>query len=165
MSLADTLTAALAKHGAKLIEGKGAEGFDELLADGWEEVPYLAAAVSEILPGSEELTEEAAADILTKLQQGKPKLLRLTKWGFAQIVGHLEGGDEEAARRVYTETKATFAETIAFQYASGDRALLEQREREESWEAVKELLLAIGSVGLKLVVKLVLGGLGIPALG
>ncbi len=165
MSLADTLTTALAREGAKLIDGKGSESFDELLAEGWEKVPDLAAAVNKELPGGGKLTEEAAADILSKLQAGKPRLLRLTKWGFAQIVGYLEGGDEAAARRVYIETEATFGETIAFQYASGDHALLEQKEREESWEAVKELLLSIGTIGLKLVVKLVLGGLGIPALG
>lgn len=165
MSLLDTLSAALADKGEELIDGKGSEGFDKLLTDGRSNVTALAVEVSKVLPGSEELTEDAVVKILNKLEAGKPKLLRLTKWGFAQIVGHLESGDEVAARRVYIETEATFQETVAFQYASGDRELALAKEREESWEVVKELLLEIGSIGLKFVVKLILGGLGIPSLG
>lgn len=162
MSIRDDLTEALRAHGERLITEKGREGFGKILDRSRRQLPEIAAAVSKELPGTEELTIEAGTAVLDEVDKNKDKLLRLTKWGFAQIVGHLESGNEAEARRVYIATEATFTETIEFQYASGDHATVVQQEREAAWEEVKSFLLGLGEIALKFLGKAAIASLGVP---
>ena len=155
------LVTKLREQGNDLIDNKGEEFLDRLIGEGREKKAVLSAAVSEVLPGSEELTVAGVEDMLDLVAANKQPILRLSKVGFAWAVGYFESDEEAKAQRLYMAAGATFEERQAFRYASGDRALEERREREESWEAFKSLMLKIGERGLKLLVKLLVMSLAL----
>jgi len=149
MSLMETLK----KKGDDIIDEGGEEYLGKLIDEGRK-----AADVLKGLGLGEEGTR-AAYNALNLLDANKKPFVRLGKVGFAHLMGHWEDGDEAAARRLYLETQATFAERRAAMHAAGDAAVAESKEREESWNAVLGVLKGVGEIGLKFLVRMVLSGL------
>ena len=143
----------------KSIEQEG-EGALQDLTEGWMD-KFLdeGRALKQDL---EESSEHAgAADAIRLLNENKEPFLRLGSLGLARILAHWENDDAAEARRVYLATEATFEERRAAMQAAGDAAVAEKKERDASWEAVQATLLAIGSAGLKFLVKLAMSRLPI----
>lgn len=136
--------------GADLVEEAAGAGLDDLL-----------------LRANELVDEHVEGDMrghaikgLEALREVRQPALRLGKAGLAWIVGLLENGQREAARRLYVATAATYAERRAYMQAAGDRAEVVAREAQESWNALYAGLMKIGEIALKALGLVLLGAIG-----
>ena len=154
MSLVDKLT----EKAADLIDDKAEDWLDKLLEEG----DKLAEDHAEDLG---EDGKKAADEMLDLLSQNKQPFVRLGKVGFAHLVAMWQDGDKAEAQRHYLATQATYHERRAAMQKAGDAAANETDERKAAWEAVEQTLKAVGTIGLKVLVKVVLGSLGVPGLG
>ncbi len=154
MSLLSIIDEQLPKLGEKAIEAlerKAPEAIDDLLSQG-----------DDLL---DKETDGAMAkeghDALELIRENKTPFIRLGKLGLARLVGHWETGDEAETRRYYLAHEATYEEGRAAMHAAGD-ALVDARDAElAAWEEVKAILLKIGGMGLKFLVKLAAAQVGI----
>jgi len=141
-----------AEKGEEFLEEKGEDAIGDFVKKGRE---LLDAEVDTD-------TAKAGHKVLEVIDGNKAPFVRLAKVGLATVVGHWQNDDEAAAKRHYIETQATYDERRAFMQAAGDAAYDEAKEREESWEAVKDVLKEAGLLGLKFLAKALAGSLGIP---
>lgn len=131
-------------------------GIDQVIAHGEE----LISSLPEDLGPRDEVAE-LGREALRTLEQVRGPATRLGQRGLAIVVGHLENDDEEAAKREYISSKATFLERRAYQKAATQGTYDEAKEREESWEVIKDVLKTLGKKTLKILGYLALGALGI----
>jgi hypothetical protein len=131
-------------------------GIDQIIAHGTD----LIASIPEDLGNREEVVE-LGHEALRTLAQVRGPAARLGQQGLAVVIGHLMDDDEEAARREYISTKATFLERRAYQKAATQGAYDEAKEREESWAALKSAFEVLGKKALKVLGFLALGALGV----
>lgn len=148
MGLLDDLTS----KGEDLIDDKGEGWLDKVIDEGRDFVGGTAL--------DPELAE-VADKTLDKLSENTRPFLRLGKVGLGLVAGHLENDDENEAKRVYIATQATYEERRAFMQAAGDEAWDERKERDEAWEEVMVVLKEIGSIGLKVLIKVLRSSIGI----
>jgi hypothetical protein len=143
----------IAAKGADLIDKKGAEGLDHLLAEGRT---FLTEAG---LPA-----EEAAegAKVLDHIAKNKTPFLRLGQVGFTTLLTHWEDKDEAAARRYYLEFKATYEERNAAIANAGDKLVDAEDTEDAAWAEVKTVLVEAGTFGLAFLLKLGARVIGIP---
>jgi len=153
MSLLDPseLLTALGDKAESEFAAKGDGWFDDILSEGRK--------LSE-----NELPDElktAASDALDELEVNKAPLLRLGAFGLAQVVGYFGSDKEEEAKNAYIAKQATYEERRKWMQVGGDLAQQDREERDKAWDETKELLKKIGTVGLKVLTKVLLGSLGL----
>lgn len=151
IGLLDKAKAKAAEKGEELLDEKGPKAMDDLLSEGH------ALLDSEV---DGELAK-AGHDALELLGENKAPFLRLGKVGFARLVGHWENGDEAEARRHYLTFEATYQERRDAMHRAGDALVDAEDEAKAAWAATKAVLVKLGTMGLKFLVKLAISSLAL----
>ena len=152
-----SLAAKLAEKAADLVDDKAEGWADKLIAEGRD----LANEHGDTLDGG----KDAAHDALDLFEANKQPFLRLGKVGLGHLLAMWQDDKKADARRHYLATEATYAERRDAMQKAGDAASKDADESEAAWDAAQETLKQVGMIGLKFLVKLVLGSMGVPGLG
>lgn len=154
MSLFSDVRAKLTEKAGDLIDDKGEDWLDKVIEEGRD----LADEHGDKLEGGKDTAHQA----LDEIEKTKTPLLRLGKVAFAHVLAAWGDDDKAEARRNYLAHQATYAERRAAMQAAGDAAAEDRDERIAAWEEVEATLKTIGTIGLKFLVKLVAGSVGVP---